>query len=492
MKKTISKVLLLLLVLTFIFANISVTSITASALVYSDSLGEGLTWSFNEETNTLTFSGDGYVPTYIFEPAPWAGFENQINTLVIDGDIWSTIFEDCTYVTEIRLTEKVNLGSMGWFSSLSEFQFLENIFVDENNETCKSIGGVLYTTSSFVGTTEIDTLYRFPINKEWDSYEIPDTVKYISRSAFEGCKNLTKIKIPSSVISIGNDAFENSGYYNNKSNWTNGVLYLDNCLIAVSTDYIGELNIKPETRMISDNVFEEIPKITNITIPDSIPNDQLFSIAHSEPAKNEENWENGILYIDNCIISIKDDIQGDCVIREGTRKIVSGAFQNRSNITSLIISDNVNIPIEEHAFSGCTNLSSAFIGDGVTEIGDFAFDGCVNLSKLTIGKNVGIIYGTAFSGCSSLTEVNYLGTKKEYESITMYATRSVFDKVNCVDGLYDLNDDSSSSAETVLFCVITIIFAVVLLFVIGRLEKNKKGNDKSGEYLSAEERDKNS
>ena len=36
---------------------------------------------------------------------------------------------------------------------------------------------------------------------------IPDHIKYISNSAFDGCHNLKKIEIPESVVSIGDDAF---------------------------------------------------------------------------------------------------------------------------------------------------------------------------------------------------------------------------------------------------------------------------------------------
>ena len=61
--------------------------------------------------------------------------------------------------------------------------------------------------------------------------------------------------------------------------------------------------------------------------------------------------------------------------------------------------------IGEHAFYGCSGLTSITIPNSVTSIGDYAFDGCSGLTSVTIPNSVTDIGTLAFYGCSSLTSV---------------------------------------------------------------------------------------
>ena len=71
---------------------------------------------------------------------------------------------------------------------------------------------------------------------------------------------------------------------------------------------------------------------------------------------DRNNWEDGILYITNCLIAIKD-IKDDCVIKDNTRLIADWAFSDCSTIKSITIPNSVMI-IGELAFSYCTSLST--------------------------------------------------------------------------------------------------------------------------------------
>ena len=61
--------------------------------------------------------------------------------------------------------------------------------------------------------------------------------------------------------------------------------------------------------------------------------------------------------------------------------------------------------IGEHAFEGCSKLSSISIPNSVTSIGDYAFRECYGLTSIIMPNSVTSIGNYAFSGCYRLTSV---------------------------------------------------------------------------------------
>ena len=100
---------------------------------------------------------------------------------------------------------------------------------------------------------------------------IPDSVTEIANRAFSSCTSLTSIIVSDSVKSIGRYAFENTEYYNNSDNWSDGVLYLGNHLIGTNPEQIsGEYIIKNGTKCIADYAFENCGSLTSVVMPNSV------------------------------------------------------------------------------------------------------------------------------------------------------------------------------------------------------------------------------
>ncbi|MDE5667898.1 MAG: leucine-rich repeat domain-containing protein, partial [Clostridia bacterium] len=100
-------------------------------------------------------------------------------------------------------------------------------------------------------------------------FTLPAKVKYIGEQAFGSCTSLKNITIPDSVEFIGRDAFKNTGYYQNESNWDNGVLYCGKYLLNTKTTLTGEVTVKSGTVSIAEYAFVW-SSVEKVILPESV------------------------------------------------------------------------------------------------------------------------------------------------------------------------------------------------------------------------------
>ncbi len=430
----------------------SVTSIGNYAFSYCDSL-ESVTFGENSQ---LTSIGD--YAFYLCDSLASITLPNSVT------NIGNQAFYACTNLASITIPNSVtSIGDRAFESCYN----LASVAFGENSQLTSIVMYAFSGCTSLASITLPDSVTSIGNQAFYRctglaSITLPDSVTSIGEDAFYGCTNLASITLPDSVTSIGSSTFYNTAYYNDESNWLDGVLYIDNCLIAAKTDISGAYVINNGTKVIAGDAFYCCENLVSVTIPDSVTSigesafylctslasitipDSVTSIgsgAFSNTAyyNDESNWLKGVLYIDKCLIGAKTDISGAYVINNDTRVIASGAFFGCASLESVTISDSVtNIgdyafaycgslesvtmpdsvtEITYGAFRSCTSLTEITLPDSVTSISDQSFNGCSSLASITIPNRVTTIGGYAFYTCLALSDVYYIGSEKEWNAI---------------------------------------------------------------------------
>ena len=84
-------------------------------------------------------------------------------------------------------------------------------------------------------------------------------------------------------------------------------------------------------------------------------------------------------------------------------------FKNCISLTSVYIPEGVT-SIGEVAFGYCASLTSIHIPESVTSIGDYAFDNCSSLTSIDIPEGVTTIDDGTFNNCTSLSSISLHST----------------------------------------------------------------------------------
>lgn len=228
-----------------------------------------------------------------------------------------------------------------------------------DKETQKTIISFINLDKDFEGQfvvpdgIEIIAKGAFAECRDLTTVKLPSTLKKINEGAFSSCSKLKSIVVPRSVVSIAKRAFANCSE-------------------------LTTVKLPSSLKEIGEEAFEGCYSLTDIVIPE------------------------GVITINKRTFSCCDTL---ATVKFPTtlKEIGEEAFENCDSLTGVIIPEGVET-IAERAFSNCSELATVILPSTLKKLGGMAFK-CCSLTNIVVPEGITVIPSECFAS-SSLSEVN--------------------------------------------------------------------------------------
>ena len=351
--------------------------------------------------------------------------------------IGNVAFENCTSLTSVTIPNSVT--SIGY----SAFNNCKNLISITIPSSVTSIGNSAFEYCTSLTSVTIPDSVTSIENSAFSgcvsltNITIPNSVLAIGDSAFYNCVSLTSVTIGNSVTSIGSYAFsrctslKSVNYSGTKSQWkaitiigsynsyltdafikcTDGIIgngnavTVDSVKYRLNDDYTAQVisySGTPENITISECVSYEsytfkvtsigesaffgCSKLKKIEIPDSVTFIGSKAFDGTAFYNTVKNWEDGVLYCGNHLISAKSDVT-KITVKASTVSIAAGALDNCKSLKKINV-------LNPKCVINCTIPKTAVIGGAESSTAeDFAqknnmsidyFEECTHSDKVQV------------------------------------------------------------------------------------------------------------
>lgn len=255
---------------------------------------------------------------------------------------------------------------------------------------------------------------------------IPQSVVKIGGSAFEDCKNFTKLNSAAGILSgvtvVEDYAFKGSGLtgitLSDSAVKIGRYAFADcaaltSCVIPNSVTEIGEyafyncaslqsINLPSGLKALNKYTFAYCSALEAITLPNGLESIQTRCFAYCYSLKeivipDSVTWMN--IYVFDYCTSLER-----ATLSAGLDNVVTDTFNGCSSLVSVVIPEGIK-GVESGAFADCTSLTGLTLPSTIVSISAEAFARCSSLKKMVIPANVTFVGGSAFLNCTELTEL---------------------------------------------------------------------------------------
>ena len=336
-------------------------------------------------------------------------------------------FENCSSLTNINIPTSLVQIRANAFSQTALKEFIAP-------ESLKEIWLYAFKDARELRNVELKNVTEigdmvFENCEKLESIVIPETLEEIGASVFGGCSSLQDIDLPNKPIALDQNTFYGSAYYEDKSNWENGVLYVDNYLLTINSDFLNlsEYEVKEGTiaiatnaflnnaknltkitlpeglKLIGDKAFSSLYKLESVNIPSSVDTIGYNAFASTGIYNNSTNWSDNGLYIDGWLVNVQNTKISEFEVKEGTIGVSNGSdvsfIPSRARkITKLTLPSTLRY-IGKNSFKQLTLIKEISLGGSLEFIKEGAFAVCSSLEKVNLDEctNLALIGDQAFS-----------------------------------------------------------------------------------------------
>ena len=284
---------------------------------------------------------------------------------------------------------------------------------------------------------------------------IPEDVKYLFRSAFEGTRNLTEIVLPAGLQSVGQDVFRYCSaltsvvakmetpvdVYPNELGETSFTGISDECVLTVPAGkkdaYIaaGWTTKETDTEGLFLRIEEAQPVVDDDIIVFADANVKTICVA---------NWDTN----HDVELSKAEAAAVKTLNKNGGSNYEDQAFYRNTEITSF---DELQYftglkAIEQAAFSNCSSLASVVLPPTITGIYANGFSDCSALEHITLTENIKTLGDNVFSRSGLKT----LFIPKSVTSIGILLTNNCPNLVSIVVDPDNTKYDSRNNCNAIL------------------------------------------
>ena len=288
-------------------------------------------------------------------------------------------FKNCSSLSDINIPDGVQAVGEDAFAGT---YILKKTDIDEYG--CAYKGKVLIYSKEEKEYIKIKDTTKVIADGVFDNYEnlkqveFPDGLERIGNNSFRSCKSVEEISIPEGVKSIGESAFMYSG--------------------------LKKVDL-PETVVdIDDYAFMECVHLSEINLPKNIENIGYWCFSNTDYLLDMESDEYGCKYVGDILLGYTGKGAKRIKIRDGTRLIAAGAFEDSEFIEGVYIPNSVEI-MGGDVFYNCFALKEVFFQEGsrLSELKPVTFGQCISLEEIELPENLKKIQDHVFINCAFKT-----------------------------------------------------------------------------------------
>lgn len=402
----------------------SVTNINHKAFYNCDNL------------NTVNIEGNGTdIASYAFAEC------DNLNTLNISGGIASFgeyAFEYCNRLNKVNITDLAAWCNVTINPYSNPLDYAHQLWVNGTKFTDLVIpngvtaikGGVFSHLTGLKSVSIPSSVTSIGANAFLNCTSLTQAtlsngIKTIGGSAFSGCSGLTSLAMPNSITSIGTYAFKNCTSLTDVE-LSNGLTAIPNYAFT-GCKALTSVVIPEGVTSVGDYAFQNCSAMTSVDIPSTVNwlgsydfdgCTALTEVGITDLAawcKMRFGAEKASPFFYAKTMKLNGEPVTDLVFPEGISTIGAYAFAEYKGLKSVMISNDVT-SIAEGAFQGCRDLKDVTIGSSVTSVGQYAFRDCTGMQNLVIGNSVNSIGDHAFGNCGDLRSIVVVKGNSKYDS----------------------------------------------------------------------------